>query len=148
MESNEVKKDNGSVSEKEILWTKLSHTNSFNEDSQQVFNINRNELLAIKSDNNYYVVSNRCSHAGLPLKGCTIDSQEQTLTCVWHHSSFCYKTGEVKEWLKVSTFERILGKLFLKGNKQAEGMMDMEPIPVDTFMTKVEDDHLWVGFDN
>ena len=148
MESNEVKKDNGSVSEKEILWTKLSHTNSFNEDSQQVFNINRNELLAIKSDNNYYVVSNRCPHAGLPLKGGTIDSQEQTLTCVWHHSSFCYKTGEVKEWLKVSTFERILGKLFLKGNKQAEGMMDMEPIPVDTFMTKVEDDHLWVGFDN
>ena len=147
MESNEVKKDGDEVSKKDILWTKLSHTDSFNEDSQQVFNINRNELLVIKSDDNYYVVNNRCPHAGLPLKGCTIDSQEQTLTCVWHHSSFCYKTGEVKEWLKVSAFERLLGKIFLKGNKQADGMMDMEPTPVNTFMTKVEDDYVWVGID-
>mgnify|MGYP001355159018 CR=1 FL=1 len=101
----------------------------------------------IKSDDNYYAVNNRCPHAGLSLKGCTIDSQEQTLTCVWHTSSFCYKTGEVKEWLKVSAIERLLGKIFLKGNKQADGMMDMEPTPVNTFMTKVEDDHVWVGID-
>ena len=139
MESNEVNED--------ILWTKLSHTNSFNEDSQQVFNINRNELLVIKSDDNYYAVNNRCPHAGMSLKGCTIDSQKQTLTCVWHTSSFCYKTGEVKEWLKVSAIERLLGKIFLKGNKQADGMMDMEPTPVDTFMTKEEDDHVWISFD-
>ena len=147
MEKNEVKKDNGETSEKEILWTKLSHTNSFNEDSQQVFNINRNELLVIKLDDNYHAINNRCPHAGMSLKGCTIDSQEETLTCAWHHSSFCYKTGEVKEWLKLSAVERLLGKIFLKGNKQADGMMDMEPTPADIFMTKVEDDHVWVGFD-
>ena len=42
---------------------------------------------------------------------------------------------------------QFLGKFFLKDNKQAEGMMEMEPTPVETFQTKIIDDYVWIGID-
>ena len=38
-------------------------------------------------------------------------------------------------------------KIFLKDNKQAEGMMEMDPTPIETFQTKILNDHVWVGMD-
>ena len=35
--------------------------------------------------------------------------------------------------------------LFSKFDPDAKKMMSMEPTPVETFDTKVEDDHVWVG---
>jgi hypothetical protein len=37
--------------------------------------------------------------------------------------------------------------LFSKFDADAKKMMSMEPKPVETFSTKVEDDHLWIGID-
>ena len=37
--------------------------------------------------------------------------------------------------------------LFSKFDKDAKEMMTMEPKPAETFLTKVEDDHVWVGID-
>ena len=37
--------------------------------------------------------------------------------------------------------------LFSKFDDDAKKMMSMEPTPVETFQTKVEDDNLYVGID-
>ena len=37
--------------------------------------------------------------------------------------------------------------LFSKFDADAKKMMSMEPKPVETFLTKVEDDYVWVGID-
>ena len=147
MEAEDVKTDRNEFVEDGILWTKLSHTKTFDEDPQQMFKVNRDECLVLKIDEDYHALNGRCPHAGLSLKGGTTDSKNQTINCEWHHSSFCYKTGEVREWLKLSWFEQFLGKIFLKDNKQAEGMMEMEPTPVETFQTKIIDDYVWIGID-
>ena len=38
--------------------------------------------------------------------------------------------------------------LFTKFDPDAKKMMTMEPKSVETFHTKVEDDHVWVGINN
>ena len=56
-------------------------------------------------------------------------------------------TGEVKAWLDVKGFEKFMMWLFSKFDADAKKMMSMEPKPVETFLTKVEDDFVWVGID-
>ena len=65
----------------------------------------------------------------------------------------------LKEYLKINGyhvtlakngiegFEKFMMWLFSKFDKDAKEMMAMEPKPVETFLTKVEDDHVWVGID-
>ena len=147
MEPENTTIDNNEFVENNIIWTKLAETKSFDSEPQQTFKVKRDAFLVIKIDDKYFVLNDRCPHSGLSLNGGKIDNKTQTITCEWHHSSFCYKSGEVREWLKLSRFEKFLGKIFLKDNKQAEGMMEMDPTPIETFQTKILNDHVWVGMD-
>ena len=36
-------------------------------------------------------------------------------------------------------------KIFLKSNKQAEGVLDIEPLNIDIYPTQVIDGYVWVG---
>ena len=53
---------------------------------------------------NYFALNDKCPHAYLSLKGSDIDIKNQAIWCRWHKSAFCYKTGEVREWMKISNF--------------------------------------------
>ena len=44
-------------------------------------------------------------------------------------------------------FEKFMTWLFSKFDPAAKEMMEMEPKPLETFLTKVEDNHVWVGID-
>ena len=79
-------------------------------------------------------------------QGSDIDIKNESIACRWHKSSFCYKTGEVKEWMKISNFQKMLGKMGL--NAEAQEISQMEKIPVDVYRTKIEDGFVWVGMDS
>ena len=144
MENN---KDDIGASDNNILWTKLSDLNSFDENPQQLVKVKRDQILVVKDKDEFYAVNNRCPHMGLSLHaaGCTIE--DKTVHCKFHSSTFSYESGEVKEWLNVKGFEKFMVWLFSKFDDDAKKMMSMEPRPVETFQTKVEDDVLYVGID-
>ena len=130
-----------------IEWTKLAEVNSFQDNPQQLLKIKRDDILVIKDEEKFYAINNRCPHLGLALNLGGCDMKDKTVHCKFHSSDFSFETGEVKEWLNVKGFEKFMMWLFSKFDADAKKMMSMEPKPVETFLTKVEDDFVWVGID-
>ena len=130
-----------------IEWTKLSDIKSFDNNPEQLCKVKRDDILVVKDNDEFYAINNRCPHLGLALNVGGCNKKDKTVHCKFHASDFSYKTGEVKEWLNVKGFEKFMMWLFSKFDKDAKEMMTMEPKPVETFLTKVEDDHVWVGID-
>ena len=131
--------------EDEIIWKKCSELESFKDKPQQVFKVKREDILVVNIDNNFYALNDKCPHAYLSLQGSDIDVKNETIACRWHKSSFCYKTGEVKEWMKISNFQKMLGKVGL--NAEAKEISQMERIPIDVYKTKQQDGFIWVGIE-
>ena len=96
-------------------------------------------------EESFFALNDKCPHAYLSLQGSDIDIKNESIACRWHKSSFCYKTGEVKEWMKISNFQKMLGKIGL--NAEAQEIAQMEKIPVDVYKTKIEDGFVWVGLE-
>ena len=130
-----------------IEWTKLSDIKSFDNNPEQLCKVKRDDILVVKDNDEFYAINNRCPHLGLALNLGGCNKKDKTVHCKFHSSDFSYKTGEVKEWLNVKGFEKFMMWLFSKFDKDAKEMMTMGPKPVETFLTKVEDDHVWVGID-
>ena len=140
--SSEEEKENEKI-EDNVLWSKCAEIDTFEEEEQQVFKIKREDILVVKIDDNFFALNDKCPHAYLSLQGSDIDMKNETIACRWHKSSFCYKTGEVKEWMKISNFQKMLGKIGL--NAEAQEISQMEKIPVDVYKTKIQDGFVWVG---
>ena len=129
-----------------ITWSKCSEVETFEDDPQQIFKIKREDILVIKADDDFFALNDKCPHAYLSLQGSDIDMNNQTIACRWHKSEFCYKTGEVREWMKISNFQKMLGKMGL--NAEAQEISKMEKIPVDVYKTKTEDGFVWIGMES
>ena len=128
-----------------MVWKKGTALESFLEKPQQVFKIKREDILVVKIEEKYFALNDKCPHAYLSLQGSDIDMKNETIWCRWHKSAFCYKTGEVKEWMKISNFKKMLGKIGL--NAEAKEISDMEQIPVDVYPTKEQDGFIWIGME-
>ena len=136
---------NNEIIEESIIWNKCSEIESFLADPQQVFKIRREDILVVNVEDNFYALNDKCPHAYLSLQGSDIDMKNETIACRWHKSAFCYKTGEVREWMKISNFQKMLGKMGL--NAEAQEISQMEHIPVDIYKTKQQDGFIWVGIE-
>ena len=132
-------------SEDGLDWNKCGKIESFESNSQQVFKINRENILVIKANDSFHAINEKCPHMNLTMRGGKIDQKSGTILCAWHNTTFCYKTGEVREWIKVSKPAKFLMKTLMKSNKQADGSLDMEPVDIETYPTQVIDDYVWVG---
>ena len=132
--------------EDEITWKKCAEIESFADNPQQVFKVKREDILVVKIEEKFYALNDKCPHAYLSLHGSDIDIKNETIACRWHKSSFCYKTGEVREWMKISNFQKMLGKMGL--NAEAQEISQMERLPVDVYKTKQQDGFIWVGVEN
>ena len=132
--------------EDEITWKKCAELESFSDNPQQVFKVKREDILVVKIEEKFYALNDKCPHAYLSLHGSDIDIKNETIACRWHKSSFCYKTGEVREWMKISNFQKMLGKMGL--NAEAQEISQMERLPVDVYKTKQQDGFIWVGVEN
>ena len=114
-------------------------------DPQQVFRINRETILIVKVDNGFHAINEKCPHMNLTMKGGKVDQKTGTILCAWHNTTFCYKTGEVRDWIKVSKPAKFLMKTLMKSNKQADGSLDMDPVDIETYPTQIIDGYVWVG---
>jgi len=136
---------NNEIVEEDITWNKCSEVETFKETPQQVFKIKREDVLVLKAEDKFYALNDKCPHAYLSLQGSDIDLKKETILCRWHKTSFCYKTGDVREWMKIGNFQKMLGKIGL--NAEAEEISKMEHIPVDVYKTRIQDGFLWVAME-
>ena len=144
--TNEIEKlENVSKTEDGLNWRKCEKVESFDLDPQQVFRINRETILIVKVDNGFHAINEKCPHMNLTMKGGKVDQKTGTILCAWHNTTFCYKTGEVRDWIKVSKPAKFLMKTLMKSNKQADGSLDMDPVDIETYPTQVIDGYVWVG---
>ena len=144
--SNEIKQiEENQKTEDGLSWRKCEKVESFDSDPQQVFRLNRETILVVKVDNDFHAIDEKCPHMNLTMKGGQIDKESGTILCAWHNTTFCYKTGEVREWIKVSKAAKFFFKAMMKSNKQADGSLDMEPMDIKTYPTQIIDGHVWVG---
>ena len=135
------------MNEQNIQWTKIAETKSFEEEPEQLIKVKRDDILVIKSNDQFHAVNNRCPHLGMSLHAGGCNLEDGTVQCKFHSSTFSYETGEVKAWLNVKGFEKFMGWLFSKFDSDVKKMMAMEATPLETFRTKVDDGHVWVGID-
>ena len=135
------------MNEQNIEWTKLAEEKSFEDNSEQLHKVKRDDILVVKDEDGFHVINNRCPHLGLALNVGGCNKKEKSIHCKFHSSDFSYETGEVKAWLNVKGFEKFMIWLFSKFDADAKKMMSMEPKPLETFLTKVENDCVWVGID-
>ena len=128
--------------ENSIIWRKFTSTASFENEPQQILVVKRDNILVIKCNEKFFAINDRCPHALLSLKGSDIDLENETITCRWHKSGFCYKTGEIRAWINDGKM-----RFFAKIDSQANEMLNIEQTPMDVFKTRVIDDYVWVGMD-
>ncbi len=57
------------------------------------FEVNGREILVARHDNQFYILSERCTHRGGPLSEGTLE--QGVITCPWHFGQFDVKTGKV-----------------------------------------------------
>tara|TARA_B100000674_G_scaffold47818_2_gene33012 strand:- start:193 stop:1539 length:1347 start_codon:yes stop_codon:yes gene_type:complete len=144
--TNELKQleDNQKLSDG-YKWNKCSKVDTFESEEQQVFRFNKETILIIKVGDEFFGVDEKCPHMNLSMKGGGINAEDGTINCAWHNTTFCYKTGDVKTWLALSNTEKFMAKMFLKSNKQAVGVLDVEPKKIEIYPTQIIDDFVWVG---
>ena len=128
--------------ENNIIWRKFTSTASFENEPQQILGVKRDNILVMKCNEKFIAINDRCPHALLSLKGSDIDLENETITCRWHKSGFCYKTGEIRTWINDGKM-----KFFAKIDSQAKEIVNMEQTPMDVFKTRVIDDYVWIGMD-
>ena len=56
----------------------------------------------------------------LTMKGGKVDQKTEQFMCR-HNTTFCYKTGEVRDWIKVSKPAKFLMKTLMKSNNKLMG---------------------------
>ena len=136
------KAEKNEFTENSIIWRKSTSTASFENEPQQILVVKRDNILVIKCNEKFFAINDRCPHALLSLKGSDIDLENETITCRWHKSGFCYKTGEIRAWINDGKM-----RFFAKIDSQAKEMLNIEQTPMDVFKTRVIDDYVWVGMD-
>jgi nitrite reductase/ring-hydroxylating ferredoxin subunit len=57
------------------------------------FSVNGAEILLARSENQFYALSEKCTHRGGPLSEGTLE--DGVITCPWHFGLFDLKTGSV-----------------------------------------------------
>ena len=50
------------MSEQNIEWTKLAEEKSFENNSEQLHKVKRDDILIIKDDDGFHAINNRCPH--------------------------------------------------------------------------------------
>ena len=136
------KAEKNEFTENSIIWRKFTSTASFEDEPQQILVVKRDNILVIKCNEKFFAINDRCPHALLSLKGSDIDLENETITCRWHKSGFCYKTGEIRAWINDGKM-----RFFAKIDSQAKEILNIEQTPMDVFKTRVIDDYVWVGMD-
>mgnify|MGYP003308176733 FL=1 len=136
------KAEKDEIMEEGIVWRKFTEVSSFDDEQQQIMKVKRDNILVFKLNDTFHAVNDRCPHALLSLKGSKINEENETISCRWHNSDFCYKTGEIKAWINDGKM-----KFFAKLDSQAKEIVNMEQTPMDVFKTRVIDNYVWVGMD-
>ena len=113
-------------------WVKALSSSELPEGARQVVRIAERDVLLINLKGQVIAVDNRCPHMGASLALGRV-TDDGTIICRRHHSTFDLRTGDVKAW---APWPPAVGRVL--------GVISREK-PLPTFQTKVEDGSIWVS---
>ncbi len=114
-------------------WVKVCSTSVFDKKTKYITKVNQVSLMLVKTDTAIFAMESRCPHLRLPLKRAKV-TDDCAIVCPWHHSAFNMKTGDVEAW---APWPPVIAPTIGKLQRQRA---------LQTWETKVEDDHVWVTF--
>jgi nitrite reductase/ring-hydroxylating ferredoxin subunit len=115
-------------------WIEVLAQDELPEGARQVVKTAARDILLINHRGQIHAVDNRCPHMGASLARGEV-TDEGTIICPRHHSSFDMHTGDVKDWAPWPPgVGRVLGTI---SRERA----------LRVFPTKVEEGSIWVGLE-
>lgn len=78
-------------------WFRTLPINELKPGEKKKFNLEDKEILLI-NQGQIFAIENICPHLDLPLDVGQV-TDEDTILCPYHNSEFCFKSGEVKQWV-------------------------------------------------
>ena len=72
-------------------------TSELSSGEKQKYEFENEEILLINQEG-IYAIRNYCPHMNLPLDIGQI-TEQGTILCPYHNSEFCFKSGEVRQWV-------------------------------------------------
>lgn len=113
-------------------WVKVLSQESLAPGAREVVKVGKQNILVINHSGEIFAVDNKCPHLKLSLKKGKI-TEDGSIVCRWHRSSFDLRSGEVKEWC---TFPPVVGSVLGKVSEQKS---------LSVFPTRVEDGNILIG---
>ena len=83
----------------------VASTSELNDTGQLHINLNGEEILLCRAEDEYFAISYYCSHEALTLEGGMINNR--CITCPYHGAEFNLETGEVlapPAWENINTY--------------------------------------------
>ncbi|ACK65371.1 Rieske (2Fe-2S) domain protein [Rippkaea orientalis PCC 8801] len=114
-----------------MSWTKVLAADQLPTGKREVVKVGERNILLLNHEGQIYAVARRCPHMNIKMTRGKI-TEDGTIVCPMHRSSFDLKTGCVKEW---TPFPPVVGKMIGKLSPE-------KPLPV--FPIKVEEGSIWV----
>ena len=114
-------------------WVKALPEGDLKEGERQVVRLENRRIVLLKYKGELYAINRSCPHMKVSMARAKI-TDDGTIVCRFHRSSFDLKTGEVKDWCP---WPPVVGKALGTINK------DQQALPV--FPTRVEEGNIWVG---
>ena len=105
-------------------------TTDYQNGTKKKVQVQGQEILLARIDDNYYGVSNRCPHLGGDLSAGRLEGK--VITCPRHKSQFDITNGSVVRWMKGAGLLAAVGKAL------------KSPRPLTTYNVKIEGDTILV----
>jgi nitrite reductase/ring-hydroxylating ferredoxin subunit len=112
-------------------WTSVLAVDALPAGERQVVKAGDRSILLLNHQGTIYAVDNTCPHLKLPMKKGKV-SEDCTITCPWHRSTFDLKSGAVREW---TPWPPVVGQVLGKVSTE-------KPLPV--FLTRIDQGQIWI----
>ena len=123
-----------------LVWTRMLSEDDLAPGERRVVQLDRFDVLLIRLEDSVHAVNNACPHLKLPLSESAV-TEEGTIVCRWHESSFDLSTGEIMSWCPALAPDGTSEGMEYLGDI-SKNKNPMKPLPV-----RVDEGHIWVSIE-
>ncbi|MAG36349.1 MAG: hypothetical protein CL878_08905 [Dehalococcoidia bacterium] len=117
-------------------WVRVLAQQDLPANRREVVRVGSLKVLLVNHQDRILAFEDRCPHLRLPLKPAKI-TDDFSLVCAWHHSTFDLNTGNVEAW---SPWPALMGPTLAFLRRNSKRSLQMWP-------TRLQDGYIWVGME-
>jgi class 3 adenylate cyclase/nitrite reductase/ring-hydroxylating ferredoxin subunit len=118
-----------------IKWRRVAPSSQLSESAKIEFNLNGDDVLLFRYQDEVRAVSGSCTHMNLPLAMGEID-RHGNIACPFHGTSYCTKEGSIQKWCEGISEDEPAEK--------AQMMKSLKKTPLKTYTAMEYDNTIWI----